>query len=257
LKNRFWGIFWVDVSTATTAESGFLHIAKRVGACAETLEEAKQVVANIQHRWILVLDNGDDPQTDYQQYFPSGGFGTVVLTSRNSDCSRYGTIGSHALEGLYGPDAQHLLLMVAEIPREQTAQHEDNAQRMADLLGYHPLALIQAGAYVVRGHCTLSQYPAVYQHQRQLLLQFRSAQAQSRHGHVCATFEASAQVIESSEEEVAKDALNLLSMISMMNYSALPLSLFEAAWLGAREATADAKEHNGRSSEAAEACSKD
>ncbi|KAF7502214.1 hypothetical protein GJ744_006436 [Endocarpon pusillum] len=246
LRTRFWGIFWVDVSTTTIAESGFLDIAKRVGARAETLKAALQAVANLRRRWMLVLDNADDLRTDYQRYIPSGTYGIVILTSRNPECRRsYSTIGSLQLEGLDEVDAQHLLLSTAEIPSEQRTRHKEDARCVADLLAHHPLALIQAGAYVARGHCTLSQYPAVYQRQQLRLLQFHSAQAQSRYRHVYATFEASAQVIESSKEGVAKDALDLLSTISMMSYSELPLPLFEAAWQRGRQvAGADTEENN-------------
>lgn len=71
-------------------------------------------------------------------------------------------------------------------------------------------------------------------------------QDRSRYGHVYATFEASAQLIESSKEETAKDALDLLSIMSVMNYNTLPLSLFQAAWRGAhRVAAAGAEENRG------------
>jgi hypothetical protein len=144
------------------AESRFLDIAKRVGACVETLQQARQIVANLRRRWILVLDNADDLQTDYQRYIPSGGFGTVILTSRNPECRLYSTIGTLQVEGLDEVDAQHLLSKAAEISSEQRTRQKDDARGVADLLGSHPLALIQAGAYVARGHCTLSQHPAVY-----------------------------------------------------------------------------------------------
>ncbi|KAF7504733.1 hypothetical protein GJ744_001802 [Endocarpon pusillum] len=122
----------------------------------------------------------------------------------------------------------------AEIPSEQWTRHKEDARCVADLLANHPLALIQAGAYVARGYCTLSQYPAVYQRQQLRLLRFHSAQAQARYPDVYAAFEASAQAIKSSQKRVARDALDSLSIISMMSYSELPLPLFEAAWQGVR-----------------------
>jgi hypothetical protein len=30
----------------------------------------------------IILDNADDTEFDYQQYFPTGHFGVVVMTSR-------------------------------------------------------------------------------------------------------------------------------------------------------------------------------
>jgi tetratricopeptide (TPR) repeat protein len=235
MNDSFWGIFWVDVSTVTLAETGFLDIAKRLGVSAETLEEARQILANVDQPWLLILDNADDYLFDYQNYFPTGHFGVVLMTSRNSECSRYATVGCQALEGLDKEDARRLLLKAAEIPADQCSMYDTDVRIVATLLGSHPLALIQAGSYVARGHCTLQEYPQVYQRHRQRLLQFHSIQEQSRYRHVYATFEASADLLESLADEITQDALQLLSVLSMMSSNRLPLSIFEAAWKGAQK----------------------
>ena len=164
------------------------------------------------------------------------------MTSRNPECRQYGTIDTRALEGLDKTEAQDLLLNAIGKPEQLTAVDKASATQVAELLGYHALALIQAGAYVARGHCTLSEYAQVFNIQREQLLKFHPWQAQSRYRHVYATFEASAQTLEQSSEEAAKDALDLLSVMSMMNYSPLPLSLFETAWAEAREVITDMEE---------------
>jgi tetratricopeptide (TPR) repeat protein len=235
MNDSFWGIFWVDVSTATLAETGFLNIAKRLGVSAETMEEARQILANVEQPWLLILDNADDHLFDYQSYFPTGYFGVVLMTSRNLECSRYATVGCQALEGLDKEDAPRLLLKAAEIPADQCSMYDIDVRTVATLLGSHPLALIQAGSYVARGHCTLQEYPQVYQRHRQRLLQFHCIQEQSRYRHVYATFEASADVLESSSDETTQDALQLLSVLSMISSNRLPLSIFETAWKGARK----------------------
>jgi tetratricopeptide (TPR) repeat protein len=235
MNDSFWGIFWVDVSTATLAETGFLNIAKRLGVSAKTMEEARQILANVEQPWLLILDNADDHLFDYQSYFPTGYFGVVLMTSRNLECSRYATVGCQALEGLDKEDAPRLLLKAAEIPADQCSMYDTDVRTVATLLGSHPLALIQAGSYVARGHCTLQEYPQVYQRHRQRLLQFHCIQEQSRYRHVYATFEASADVLKSSGDKTTQDALQLLSVLSMMGSNRLPLSIFEAAWKGAQE----------------------
>ncbi len=99
---------------------------------------------------------------------------------------------------------------------------------VASLLQSHPLALIQAAAYVSRGHCTLAEYPRVFAQQRQRLLAFRPAQGQSRYRDVYATFEASAGILQSAHTEAAADALQLLPVLATSEPSRLPLPLFEA-----------------------------
>jgi tetratricopeptide (TPR) repeat protein len=235
--NRFWGVFWVDVSTVTSADTGFLTMAKMIHAAAENLEEARQALSNIQQPWLLILDNADDPHFDYQAYLPTGNYGVVLMTSRNSECRRYATVlhDALALEGLDDSAARELLLRSANIPPDNHASHEGDARMVFTLLGSHPLAIIQAGSYVACGHCTLYEYPQHYQRHRQRLLKFRPTQEQSRYGHVYATFEASAEVLQSSSDEAAQDALQVLSMFSMLGCSPLPLAIFEAAWRGAQK----------------------
>jgi hypothetical protein len=236
----FWGVFWVDVSTSAVAERSFLDIAKKLNVTVETFTGARQVLANVNQSWLLILDNADDPNFDYQVYFPPGNFGVVLMTSRNPECHRFATIGFEVLEGLDEEDARTLLLRAAAIHPDQWSLYEEHARAVTDTLGSHPLALIQAGSYIARGHCTLQQYLQVHQRHRQRLLQYYPKQAQSRYGHVYATFEASAQVLESSGDETAKDALQLLSIVSMLGPGGLPVAIFEAAWQGAQSISLDA-----------------
>ncbi|KAL8981220.1 MAG: hypothetical protein Q9205_003924 [Flavoplaca limonia] len=133
--------------------------------------------------------------------------------------------------------------------REQWGTFQDDAQEVATLLQSHPLALIQAGAYISRAHCTIAEYPGVFDRQRKRLLKFRPKQAQSRYGDVFTTFEASAALLQVSQEEVAKDALQLLSMLGICAASRLPLQrLFEEGWKGAQAVpsyTSSNKDHFG------------
>ena len=115
--------------------------------------------------------------------------------------------------------------------------------KLVSLLNSHPLALIQAGSYVSRGHCTLADYPAVFSQQRKRLLAFRPAQARSRYGDVYAMFEASAEILKASAEaippssttESARDALELLPVLASCGPSRMPLLVFEAGWKSAQK----------------------
>jgi hypothetical protein len=211
---RFWGVFWVDVSTTHLAESAFLDIAGRLQIPAQTWEDGRQGLATTQHPWLLVLDNADNPSVDYQRYFPTGSSGMVMLTSRNERCKRYATQRHILLDGLPDAEACELLLSAADVPGRQRQTFQDDAQAITALLQSHPLALILAGSYVSRGHCTLARYPDVYEKQRRRLLTFELTQAQSRYRDVYATFEASADILQSSATESAGDALQLLPVLA-------------------------------------------
>lgn len=171
IRARFWGVFWVDIGTTASAEKAFLEIAQRLELPAQTWESACLNVANLKQPWLLILDNADDPSLDYLPYMPSGPFGVVILTSRVEDCQQYST-HPIALSGLSEESARTLLLKAALVPPDQHEALGSDSREIIVLLQSHPLALIQAGAYVSRGHCTLAQYPDVYKRQRQRLLTF-------------------------------------------------------------------------------------
>ncbi|KAF2803835.1 uncharacterized protein BDZ99DRAFT_546416 [Mytilinidion resinicola] len=235
MREEFWGIFWVDVDTPSLAESAFINVAKKIGSSSsvDKLQDALQVLANTKKSWLLILDNADDPEFDYQKYLPSGTHGAVIITSRVSECSQYNTVGSEALLGLDIPDAKKLLLKSAKI--HEDLLYDSHAEEVVNLLGSHTLALIQAGAYIANGHSRLEEYPEVYKRQRKRLLEYKPKQGQSRYCNVYATFEASADILERSNDEAAKDALRLLEVLSMLYSGSLPMQIFEDAWTGCRE----------------------
>jgi tetratricopeptide (TPR) repeat protein len=231
----FWGVFWVDVDSQSTAKKGFLSIAKALEYAAESVEEALQALANTKKPWLLILDNADNPSFDYTQYIPSGVKGAVVMTSRIPHCSKYSTIPAEALEGLDVGHSTQLLLKAAQVPEESWQSCEEQAQAILHLLGSHTLALIQAGAYIAEGYCRLDQYPELYQRQRKRLLKHYPEQEQSRYRDVYATFEASVDVLKSSNTEVGQDALDILGIMAMLQSSDLPIQVFADAWRGARD----------------------
>ncbi|KIM94317.1 hypothetical protein OIDMADRAFT_184403 [Oidiodendron maius Zn] len=234
MREEFWGVFWVDVSSSSTAERDFIGIGTLLGRPVESLPEALQVLAATKQRWLLILDNADTLGFDYQVYIPSGTHGAVIITSRISECKRYSLDAFEALEGLKDQDSKELLLKAADIPKDLWPSYDHHAESVVRLLGFHTLALIQAGAYVAKGHCQLDNYPLVYQRQRERLLKYRPEQAQSRYCDVYATFEASAEVLRRSESEAARDALCLLEVLSMLDSAVLPLQIFQSAWDGSR-----------------------
>ncbi|KAA6409764.1 MAG: kinesin light chain 1 [Lasallia pustulata] len=233
-RQHFWGVFWVDVSSASIANIDFVAAANMIDSSVKTVDEARQLFANTTESWLLILDNADNTEIDYQEYIPSGTCGTVVITSRNPDCHRYSTVGAETLACLDITDSVELLLKAAKIPRDSWPACKKDAKENVDLLESHTLALIQAGAYIANGHCKLEEYPAEYRRQHDRLLKYGPKQARSRYGNVCATFEASACILEASTSIAASDASALLDILSVLYFSSVPVQLFKDAWEGCR-----------------------
>lgn len=235
LREQFWGVFWVDVSSESTAKSGLSNIAKLLGSTETGNDWVRLLLSNINpnHPWLLVLDDADDPQVDYQQYCPSGTRGTVLITSRNHECQNYATIGNEDLGSLNKEDCIGLLLQAARLTAQSLNVHSD-AQKVIEILGSHTLAILQAGAYVAQGACDLSEYPSVFQRQGERLLRFNLTQDQSRYHDIYAALEASAEILESLQSESARDSLCLLQVLSPLHYENVPLDIFKYAHNGAQ-----------------------
>lgn len=230
-------MFWVDVDSPPTAQSDFIIIAKMLGGPAESIDDGLRAMADTKNDWLLILDSADDPNFNYNVYFPSGTRGAVIMTSRVAECSDYNTVGSESLSGLDAHHSAQLLLKAAKIPEKVWASHDQEAKDVITLLGSHTLAVIHAGAYIASGHCRLNEYSEVYRREGQRLFHYHPRQAESRYRDVYATLEASAQVLERSDSQAGKDALALLGFLSMTHYCFLPLQVFKDAYDGCSETT--------------------
>ncbi|KAF3492115.1 TPR repeat protein [Arthroderma uncinatum] len=234
MRDAFWGIFWVDVSSESTANDGFIKIANELKSAAETIDDVRRLLSNEERDWLLILDNADDPHIDYSDYFPSGARGAILLTSRNDECDQLNTVGAKSLGNLGPADCLSLFRQAAKV--KLAVEYEQDIQRIITILDSHTLALVQAGAYIAQGFCSVKAYPAEYERQSKRLLSFGSRQLRPRYRHVYATFEVSAQFLESSNKEDSEDALSLLQLLAILHYHNVPLKLFEDAWSGAQAA---------------------
>ena len=114
LDFRFWGIFWLDASTPMTIQQGFRDIAQRCGLDVEP-DVVKQCLSNIQHYWLLIVDNADDPNMDISTIFPVGNRGLVLVTTRNPHCIIHATVSSHELREMGQEEAVELFLRAADV----------------------------------------------------------------------------------------------------------------------------------------------
>ncbi len=130
-------------------------------ATSENLEEQYQAVLNWLHtnaRWLLILDNVDteDSQDAVLDLLPQLTNGHVLITSRRTTWS--GPTDQIALDVLSEPAAVEFLLDRTVSDRKGTATDGPDAATLARLLGYLPLALEQAGAFIARNAISFATY---------------------------------------------------------------------------------------------------
>jgi hypothetical protein len=231
--DSFWGIFWIDASSEETAKEGFANLAR---ACKqeESVESVKAWLSRKKH-WLLILDNVDNPDLDVSKFFPSQERGAILITTRNPDLRSYGTgtgnAGSHCVDKLCLEDAVALLLKTAAIKDLQGENVRKVAERIVNDLGGLALAIIQAGAVIRQGICSLDEFCDLYSKQkREVLESGRSISSiESYQYSVFTTWEISIEKIEEISDEHARLGLELLRMFSFMHFDGIRKDIFKSA----------------------------
>ena len=150
----------------TELAAGFSELAVQLGGrdAPAAGDPVAQVHAALAQRtdWLLVFDNAADPAA-VQQVLPPAGGGRVLITSRNPYWP-----GGRALEvPVLDQDtaAAFLLSRTGADPTEKAATGE-----LADELGGLPLALEQAGAYMLAAGRGIAEYLELFRNRRAELL---------------------------------------------------------------------------------------
>ncbi|GEC07190.1 ATP/GTP-binding protein [Streptomyces spinoverrucosus] len=147
---------WVNASHPTTFREGMLAVALDRGASQDEVDAARALrrppadlvwhcLDRSPERWLLVLDNADDPSVLNNGWLRSSPRGTVVITTRHGQAPQWRHATGHRLDTLDVPDA-------VEVLRDLAPAHADRAalEEPARRLGCHPLALVLAGTFL--GH---------------------------------------------------------------------------------------------------------
>ncbi|KAH0556587.1 hypothetical protein GP486_005564 [Trichoglossum hirsutum] len=238
-REKFWGIFWVDASGSETAERSFLEVARACGI-EEDFLVVKRYLSNIAFPWLLIIDNADDPSVDISKYFPVGGRGVILVTTRYHGHKLHSTISSEFGE-MQHEEAISLLLRCIGEGDVSNETSRALAAPVVRLLGCLALAIIQAGAFIRQKLCSLEGYCDLYSRRRKRLLGSRPVQGSEDYNYtVYTTWEVSLDTIrkmsnETSEDalassEVAKNAIELLGCFTFFHYENIPEIIFEEAW---------------------------
>lgn len=230
-RDRFWGIFWIDASSIENAERALSQIGQ-LGGLGATHDAGMYWLTGLDTPWLLVIDNADDPTIDYSRFFPPGERGHILVTSRNSDCKIYATIGHYEFGNMEEEDAITLLLKAADHDGINNQEIREVARPIAKTLGYLALALIQAGASIRHGICTLEEYLDVFASYRTQIMNDDFVQGSDSYQYtVYTTWEVSVQKIESIASETAVDAIQILQVLAFLHFEQVPASMFERAWI--------------------------
>lgn len=184
-KAEYSWVFWVNAATQDSLFSGFAAIARQLNLSQQSEQDKQAVVQAVKawmgHNsdWLLVLDNADDHaliisflsgDNDYSEdIFPGGREGYLLLTTRWKFPGSFRPFKQTAVNEMPDKQGVELLLRYADIaPDGQSVATVAQADRDAafalwqELTG-HPLALAQAGAFILETDSTPSEYLHLYE----------------------------------------------------------------------------------------------
>ncbi len=217
-------IFWTRAGTEVELQAGCVEIARLLDLPEQHATNPAETVQAVKHRlehtsaWLLVFDNADAPEMLKTSY-PRTPRGHILLTSRAQVFDTLGIARPLALAKMDQQEALDFLFKrTARAQNDTKEQHA--AERLATELGYLPLALEQAAAYIVAKSARFQDYLTSYQRQRLSLLN----KAQPKTGEYPASV-ASTWALNFQEVEQDPVAADILCVSAFLSPDAIPLEL--------------------------------
>jgi tetratricopeptide (TPR) repeat protein len=217
-------IWWLRAESPATLAADFATLAEPLGLDPAVADQEKllfsiRTALQATDRWLLVLDNVEDPGLP-RRYLPSTGSGHGLITSRRSDW--HGLARALPLEDLPEPEAVRLLTGGKD-PAALSGPEQAEARALADDLGCLPLALAQARAYMAETGKSFAGYRKLLRASRPAVLAKGRASPDYPES-VAKTWQVS---IEAAEAACA-GARPLLELLAFFAPEALPVELLAA-----------------------------
>ncbi len=235
-RDAYAAVFWVRAETVEEIRTGFADVARSLALPAAEAADQDAIVAAVvrwledNDGWLLVFDNADRPDL-LTPFLPRQVRGRLLLTSRASEAA-FAALGMREplrIRTLPPAQAKAFLLDRARRP-EASGDERQAVAELAEKLGYLPLALEQAAAYVAASGARFRSYLESYAERRLRLLEEAQPQTGDYPATVATTWSLSFQEI-ATEAPAAADLLRVLAFLAP---DAIPLEIFEdgAAELG-------------------------
>ncbi|KAJ5133888.1 Tetratricopeptide-like helical [Penicillium atrosanguineum] len=236
-REHFWGVFWIDANSDETVKHSYARISK-IGGVEPNESAAKNWLSTLQQPWLLLVDNADDPKLDEKR-------GVVLITSRDYANRRHGTEGSRFFhfEKLAIDEASDLVLAVTDLPRPWETSIRECADRIANHLGYLPLALVHAGKAILDRLCSLNDYCEYYERTWERIRRTHGRSRSHSRGHeeedwsdmvVYSSYEMIYIRLENKADERSRDALELLKVFSFFHWENIEFDLIKTAAMNPR-----------------------
>lgn len=138
-------------------------------AAAAFLSWLQPAVSRPVCRWLVVLDDVADPGDLTGLWPPACPSGRAVVTTQRRDAALSGSGRRRVDVGVFTPSEAVAALGEALAERDHPPQRHDDLRALAEALGFLPLALSQAAAYIADAALSCDQYLALLAERTRLL----------------------------------------------------------------------------------------
>jgi tetratricopeptide (TPR) repeat protein len=213
-------VLWVRADTSQTVRADMAAIGRLVAATTPDADEAQLVSAarawlRDHGRWLLVLDNADDPAI-LPDLLPRAPRGHVLVTTRAQSLG--GLAHAVQIQELSVPAGALLLLrrsgMLPLSASLQDAREQDVllASQLVHQLGGLPLAIDQAAAFLEETSTALQEYLDAFGRHRRELMERRGGSQLDHPAPAAATLSLSLELL-AARDPVAADLLRLCAFL--------------------------------------------
>ncbi|HEY2911783.1 MAG TPA: FxSxx-COOH system tetratricopeptide repeat protein [Candidatus Angelobacter sp.] len=172
-RHDYTAILWVLADSEQSIAGDFVNIAKALSLPEKDNAKQAAIVDGVRRwldqneNWLLIFDQADNPE-DLRKFLPQQRRGHILVTSRKQAFQPVGITRAIALDAL-SPEAA-IEFLLKRTGREPT-KGSRVARELAKELGYFPLALEQAGAFIVENQTGFEDYLKSFRRSRLSLLQ--------------------------------------------------------------------------------------
>jgi len=228
-------VFWVDAAGKATIEASYLSLAHLLDLSQKNEADTRQVIQAVRQwlethtAWLLIMDNADDLGLA-RSFLPVVHQGHIILTTQSQIVGKFAK--QIAVQEMEPGESLRFLLRRAKVLQDDgslddvTADARKAASQLVTLLGAHPLALDQAGAYIEETGVSFDEYTKLFRERRNYLMH-RQGTLEGEHsdhpGSVATTIVMSAK----KANERHNMAAAILIFCALLQPDAIPEELFQ------------------------------
>ena len=231
--SRFSDIFWIDASSGSSIDLSLRQVAQADNAPLGATPSAASVLKWISQKsnWLMIYDNADGGYQVVEKFIPPGNGGNILMTSKNFELMR---ITKDSVEVCEMGEEEALSLLSNSARLHDTSEL---AKQLVSYLGGIPLAIDQAGAYIMTCKCPLDDYLKLYTKNQDKLMSNPSFEGASGYGSsTYGTWEISMKEIEVRDSNkmkykvrAAQSAITLYKIFAFLHRENIPEEMFRNA----------------------------